>query len=161
MRCAGSPRSDGGRLVAWLAATLLPALCVVVVAARTPDGGGAPRRDAVLRRSVPLTGAIATIADCGRGLVELRSLRTRWRPVGGDAPGPLELLVRGVSPDAESLDRFATRLRSHGFLGAISVGSRLAADAAIEFEVRLGSDPVSPAPIETHRAIVAMAESMP
>lgn len=133
--------------VRWrrVAVPLMPAIALVALM-QVRDARvltAAEPRDPVIHRTVPLTGTIAAIADCGRGLVELRTLRIRWSPAAADLPAPLPVEVQGTAADRASLERFLDRLRAHAFLGDVrspwSVGA-----AGVEFEVRLGPSEDSP-----------------
>jgi len=147
----------------WIAALLVPA---VIVAARAWTRPGVVEEEASAttpRRTVPLTGTIAAIADCGRDLVRLRDVRTRWVPASRETPGPLVCVVLGTANDRPSLDRFVRRLRSHGFLGRVDVGpttSPVVVGGAVDFEIRLGATDASESRLPSPRAIVASAESI-
>jgi len=156
----GTRRPHRSATRSQIAALLIPALIVAVWAWARPSFVEEERPMPAPRRTMPLTGTIAAIADCGRGLVELRTLRIRWSPAAADLPAPLPVEVQGTAADRASLERFLDRLRAHAFLG--HVGSPWSVGAAgVEFEVRLGPSEDSPesAVPQLDRPLTAMAEA--
>lgn len=143
----------------WAAALLLPSLCVAAAVLGSVRDRGTPTMPTTPHRAPPITGTLATVADCGRELVELRTVRLRWRPAGLDAPGPLDLVVEGDARSRGLVDRFIARLDAHGFLGEVAATRLLDRGDAVEFELRLGDAFRRNAAIADAPVVVAMAEA--
>lgn len=149
-------------VLSWIAAMLPAILCLWAVWSRPFDIAAESPEASAVHRVVPITGTVAAIADCGRDLVEIRSIRLRWRPSDRDLPAPLQLVVEGESRDRASVDRFTARLASHEFLGGVAAARSDDLGGGVEFEIRVGgakaSFPSSFPCREGVRTIVAMSE---